>query len=484
MRSHRVVAAAVLLGLAGCSLAPEYHRPDVPAPDAFKEQGPWVSAAPAGDSPDDTWWTLYGDATLDALQAKVDAANPTLAAAVARYTQARAYVQETSSGFLPQIAASGQSTHNRQSDARPLRSAAQPDEYKDNAVGAQLSYELDLWGRVRNLVAAGEASAQASQADLGAVRLSLHAELASDYISLRRLDAEEKLLLDTVEAYRKALQLTESRFSGGIASGLDVARARTQLSNAKALISDVRAQRALYEHAIASLTGANTSEFSLAPALVELSLPTVPVGVPSRLLERRPDVAAAERRAAAANATIGVARAAFFPDIVLSATGGYESTGGASWLAAPSSFWSIGPHFTLPIFDAGRRRAIEAEAQAVFEQAADQYRSTALSAFQQVEDNLALLHWLGEEAEDQSAAVRSAQQTVDLAMDRYRNGAVNYLEVVDAQVTALTAQRTQLALRDRRLRASVALVRALGGGWNGAASVAQASVQRTPRASD
>ncbi len=463
----RALALALFAALlAGCSLAPTYHTPVVDVPDAYKESGPWQTAAPADESERGDWWRSYNDATLSDREVKVDTANPDLAAAVDRYAQARAFLGAARSGLFPQIDGGGLATKNRQSDERPLRSASQPDEYSDNLLGAQLGYELDLWGRVRNLVAAGRANAQASAADLASVRLSLHVELANDYIALRGLDAQEKLLRDTVDAYAQALQLTESRFAGGIASGLDVARAHTQLDSARALTTDVRAQRALYEHAIASLVGVSASKFSLPPQVVELPLPTIPAELPSTLLERRPDIAAAERRAAAANANIGVARAAFFPNISLTAIGGYENTGNAGWLTAPNSFWSIGPRISLPIFDAGRRRAIEEQARAVFDEASDKYRSTALAAFQQVEDNLALLHLLGDEAKDEDAAVISAQNTLNLALDRYRNGAVNYLEVVDSQTAALQTQRTALTLRDRQLRASVGLIRALGGSWS------------------
>jgi NodT family efflux transporter outer membrane factor (OMF) lipoprotein len=465
MKTRRFMLTWLAMLLTGCSLAPVYKAPVVDVPEAYKESGPWQAAAPADQSERGDWWQGYGDETLNDLEAKVDAANPDLAAAVDRYAQARAYLDQTRSGLFPEIVGSGLATHNRQSDNRPLRSASQPDEYKDNLVTAQMGYELDLWGRVRNLVAAGRADAQATAADLASVRLSLHAELASDYVSLRGLDAQEKLLTDTVAAYHQALQLTQDRFAGGIASGLDVARAHTQLDSARALTTDVRAQRALLEHAIASMVGVPASKFSLPTRVGDLPLPAIPTELPSTLLERRPDIAAAERRAAAANANIGVARAAFFPNISLTASGGYENTGGAGWLTAANSLWSIGPHISLPIFDAGRRRAIDAQARAAFDEASDRYRSTALAAFQQVEDNLALLHLLGDEAKYEDAAVASAQDTLDLALDRYRNGAVNYLEVVDSQTAALQAQRTSLTLRDRQLRASVGLIRALGGGW-------------------
>ncbi len=465
MNVRRLLGALATCALAGCSLAPTYKTPVVDVPESFKEAGPWQPALPADQHERGDWWRDYGDATLDDLESRVDAANPDLAAAVDRYAQARAYSAETRAGLFPQVDAAAGATHNRQSDNRPLRSATQPDEYKDNLIGAQLGYELDLWGRVRNLVAAGEATAQASAADLASVRLSLHAELANDYIALRGLDAQAKLLDDTVTAYAKALELTQNRFRGGAASGLDVARAQTQLESARAQATDVQARRALLEHAISSLVGTPASKFSLQAQVVELSEPTIPAGLPSTLLERRPDVAAAERRTAAANANIGIARAAFFPSITLTAVGGYENTGEADWLSAPNLFWSIGPRAFLTLFDAGRREARVDQARAALDEAGERYRATTLVAFQQVEDNLALMHLLGEEAKSEAAAAASAQRTLNLALDRYRNGAVSYLEVVESQTAALQAQRTLLSLRDRELQASVGLIRALGGGW-------------------
>ena len=465
----RHLGTVVFLGLAaGCSLAPPYHPPQAEVPVTYKESGPWQASVPADRSDRGDWWRDYGDATLDALEVRVDLANPTLAAAVDRYAQARAYEAETHAGLFPQVDSQALATHNRQSDHRPLRSASQPDEYHDNLIGAQISYELDLWGRVHNLVAAGQADAQASADDLASVRLSLHAELADDYIALRGLDAQAKLLADTVAAYSQALELTQNRFTGGVASELDVAHAHTQLDTARAQATDVQARRTLYEHAIASLIGTPASNFSIAVEVSELPVPATPTGLPSTLLERRPDVASAERHTAAANARIGIARAAFFPSITLTATGGYENTGGADWLSAPNSFWSIGPHALLTLFDAGRRQAEVDRAQAMMDEAGEKYRSATLVAFQQVEDNLALLHLLGEEARDVDAAVVSAKRTLELALDRYRNGAVNYLEVVEAQTAELQARRTALSLRDRQLEASVGLIRALGGGWSSA----------------
>jgi NodT family efflux transporter outer membrane factor (OMF) lipoprotein len=462
-------ALALALGtaiFAGCSFAPTYETPKTDVADTYKELGPWRSAAPSDRLERGDWWRDYHDATLDDLEAKVDVANPDLAMAADRYDQARAYLAQAQSNALPELDAGGLVTRNRQSDHRPLRSASQPSEYGDHLLGASLGYELDLWGRVRNTIAAGKATTQAASADLASVRLSLHAELADDYIVLRGLDAQEKLLVDTVGAYERAVKLTQNRFEGGAASGLDVARAQNQLDTARAQTTDIRAQRALYEHAIASLVGESASKFSLPPNVVELPLPSIPVALPSTLLERRPDIAAAERRAAAANALIGVARAAFFPSISLTATGGYENTGAAGWLTAPNGFWSIGPRFSFALFDAGKRRAVSDQAQAAFNEAADRYRSTTLTAFRQVEDNLSQLHLLDEEARQEGAAVASAQNTLHLAMDRYENGAVNYLDVVTSQTAALQAQRTLLVLRDRQLRASVGLIRAVGGGWS------------------
>lgn len=471
MNRPRLVLRTLALAIAstvfaGCSFAPTYEKPKTDVAETYKEIGPWHDAAPSDQLERGDWWRGYQDAALNDLEAKVDAANPDLAVAADRYDQARAYLAQAQSNAFPEIDAGGLVTRNRQSDHRPLRSASQPSEYGDHLIGASLGYELDLWGRVRNTIAAGKATTQAAAADLASVRLSLHAELADAYITLRGLDAQEKLLVDTVNAYEQAVKLTQNRFEGGAASGLDVARAQNQLDTARAQTTDVRAQRALYEHAIASLVGESASKFSLPPQVVELPLPSTPVALPSTLLERRPDIAAAERRAAAANALIGVARAAFFPSVSLTATGGYENTGGAGWLTAPNGFWSIGPRFSLALFDAGKRRAINEQAQAAFNEAADRYRSTTLLAFRQVEDNLALLHLLDEEAKQEGAAVASAQNTLHLAMDRYENGAVNYLDVVASQTAALQAQRTLLILRDRQLRASVGLIRAVGGGWS------------------
>ncbi|WP_118185541.1 efflux transporter outer membrane subunit [Paraburkholderia phosphatilytica] len=456
-----------LAALGGCSFAPTYHAPATAIPTHFKEAGQWQPAHPSDRIPRSAWWTVFHDPVLDGLEQKVAAANPDVAAAVARHDKALAYVDQAHSGLLPTIGSEVQVQRDRQSERRPLRfGAKEPSSYDANTAQVGFDYDLDLWGKVRNEVAAGTASAQASADDLASLRLSLQANLASDYFDLRGLDEQQKLLADAVDTYQRALKLTLSRHRGGIASGLDVSRAQNQLEAAQATADDTRARRALYEHAIATLTGTPASQFALAPDISQPYLPQIPTGIPASLLQRRPDIASAERQVAAANAKIGVAKAAFFPDLSLGLDGGYQSDALSPWIMAPNEIWSVGPTMLFTLFDGGRRTAITHEAEAQLRVNGAQYKATVLLAFQQVEDNLALLHHLGDESVHEQDALSAAQRTLTLAMSRYRDGVVSYLDVVTAQTTELDSEVSASNLETRRLVASVRLVQALGGGWS------------------
>jgi NodT family efflux transporter outer membrane factor (OMF) lipoprotein len=461
-------AAALLAGslaLAACSLAPDYHVPPTPVAAQFRTIGPWVSAQPADQLSRSDWWKIYNDPQLDDLEQRLLANNTDLAAAYAHYRQAEAFVDQVSAGLYPKISANAVPQRNRQSATRPLR-AGGPDYYNSVTLGGEIDYDLDLWGRVRDSVAAGKDEAQASHADLASAQLSLQVQLADSYIRLRGLDQQTQLLTDTVAAYARALELTQTLHGGGIVSGLDVSRAKTQLSATKSQLSQNLAQRALIEHAIAELTGASASEFSLPPKTASIVLPVIPLGLPSTLLQRRPDIAAAERRVAEANAKIGVARAAYFPSITLSLTGGVQSAAYAGLVSAPNILWAVGPQLVQYVFDGGLRRAQLDSAKAATDEAGARYRGVVLSAFQQIEDNLSLLQDLGTALDQQRDADDSAQHSVDLALNRYRQGAVGYLDVVQAQTAALDAQRGVLDIQTRLLSANVQLVKALGGGWS------------------
>jgi NodT family efflux transporter outer membrane factor (OMF) lipoprotein len=456
-------------GLGGCSLAPTYHKPTIAIPAAFKENsGIWQAAQPSDQLPRGDWWSIYGSDTLNGLEAQLNQANPTLATMLGRYDSARAFESQLSSGLFPQVGVQASPGHDRQSANRVFRGRNQPNESDNNELSFSAGYELDLWGRVRNEVAAGRAQAQAADADMASVTLSLQAQLADVYIQLQGYDIQARILDDSIKAYQQALNLTQARFAGEIASQLDVARAKAQLDDAQAQASEVSAQRALAEHAIASLIGQPASSFSLPVAPVSLQVPAIPLSVPSTLLQRRPDIAAAERRTFAANAEIGVARAAFFPSLSINAVAGWQNTNNGSLLTAANRFWALGPLAALPLFDGGLRKAQERQAKANLDIAASEYRSLVLSAFQHVEDNLSLLNHLGREAQQENDAAAAAQQAQDIATHRYSEGIVNYLEVVTAQTATLTAERTTEQVRTRQLQASVDLIRALGGGWDGA----------------
>ena len=460
MRSKWLPLAPVLL--AGCSMAPAYHPPETTPPAAYKEMEGWTPAMPQDAALRGTWWEMFGDPVLSDLETRAEAASPTLAAALARYDQARAVARIDTSELFPQINAAGEASRNRLSGNRPQGDGT-PRKYNDYVVGGTLDYELDLWGRIRNGVKASRAEADAGAADLVLARLSLQADVADAYFRLRGLDAQAALLDRTVAAFDRAYQLTKTRHEGGIASGIDVNRARTALSNARAQISAVANQRAATEHELAALVGAVASDFSVVPAVRRLDAPEIPTGVPSELLQRRPDVAAAERRIYAANARIGVARAAWFPTLTLGLSGGWETTHG-DLLTRPNTFWALGPASALlSLFDGGRRAAQVKLSRAEYEELAADYRTTVLAAFRQVEDGIAAMRYLSTQLVDQRDAAQAAERTSDLALTRYRDGASDYLEVVTAQTEALDAELAALAVEVGRMRASVALVRALGG---------------------
>ncbi len=467
--------AGCALALSGCDLAPTYHTPSVAVPAAFKEAtpvaarpsaatAPWQPAQPADNLPRGPWWEAYGDAELSRLESQVDLDNQSLASTVAAYDQARAFAQEAEAGLLPTLGFGGNISTNKQSARRPLRSNGQPDYFGANTIEGQANYDVDIWGKARDAVASGKAAAQAGAAETEALRLGLHAELADDYVVLRGLDEQRRLLLNTVDAYGRALDLVQNRFRGDIASGVDVSQAQSQLASAKTQVSDVTARRQLLEHAIATLVGQPPAAFSIAESAAPIRQPSVPAGLPSTLLQRRPDIAAAERQVASANQLVGVARAGFYPSFSLGLTAGLQSNG-INLFSLPLDFWSLGPAVSLPIFQGGLLRAQLASAKAALDGAAARYRATVLGAFQDVEDNLALLHWLQQATRDEDAAVSAAQRTVRLALTLYRDGAENYLQVVTAQTAALSAAQADLDLRTRRLQASVGLIRATGGGW-------------------
>ncbi|PXV57373.1 efflux transporter, outer membrane factor (OMF) lipoprotein, NodT family [Dyella jiangningensis] len=458
-----IIAATLVLG--ACSMAPTYKPPEAPVAEHYQSAGPWTTAQPSDQLPREGWWTLYGDERLNGLEQQLIDHNPDLAAAFASYQQSRDYLAQVRADLFPQISVGAGAQRNRASLNSPLHGPTSPEYYDLYSATAQASYEVDLWGRVRDNVAAGRASMQASAADLASVRLSLEASLADSYVQLVGVDRQIDLLQKTVDAYQRALQLTTTLHEGGAVSGLDVDRAQTQLASTRSQLSQTKAQRDVLLHAIASLVGQPASSFTLDAKTDLPSLPVIPVGLPSTLLERRPDIAAAERRTAEANAQIGVARSAFFPSLTLSANGGYTSGAWGNLLNAPSTLWALGPNLLLNVFDGGRRRAQVASAHAAFDEASARYRSTALAAFQQVEDNQSLLKNYGNALVDQQDATAAADRTLKLSTALYKQGANSYLDVVTAQVDSLNAHLGLLSLQTNQLRASVQLVRALGGGW-------------------
>ena len=470
--------AAALLFLSGCMVGPNYKTPSAIMAPSFKETTPASFAENDGwkpGHPNDTilkgdWWTLFHDAQLNQLEAQVDKANQTLKSAEANFRAARAQIGYVRSNEAPAIGVGPSISAVRDSANEPYFTKALVNNGNGNFVlPFDLNYEVDLWGRIRRSVTSARAQAQASDADLENARLSLHAELASDYFRLREADAQEKLLDDTVTAYESAVQLTQDRFEGGAAPQSDVAQARTQLDQARVQRTDIEVQRTQFEHAIAVLIGKPPAELTLPPIPLDQAsqvLPDIPGEMPAALLQRRPDIAAEERRMASANEQIGIAQAAYYPTLSLSAIAGFQGTSATNWLNWPSRFWAVGPSLSETLFDAGRRRAAKNITVSQYDATVADYRQTVLTAFQQVEDNLAALRVLENEARQQHEATASAEQSLDLFQTRYEGGVDTYLQVVTWQTAALNNQRNDLDILERRLDASVLLVKALGGAWD------------------
>lgn len=472
--------SCVLAIFTGCKpVGPNYNKPVFTAPDTYKEtgapsvtpppnpvNGAWKPANPSDGLLRGKWWEIYNDPQLNQLEERIATDNQALKQATENYLAAHDQVTVARAGLYPTLSLDPSATHYKQSRHRPNSTANTHPEYNDLILGGQGGWEPDFWGRIRRNVEATRASAQANAADLANVDLSLHAELAADYFQLRGLDSQIKLLRQTVADLERQLDLTQRRFKGGVATDVDVAQAQTQLETVRAQVVDVTAARAQFEHAIGTLAAYNLSQFSIPFAPLELPLPQVPVGVPSQLLERRPDIAAQERLTAAANARIGIAVAAFYPTITLGGTGGFESTHGGNWIQGPSALWSLGAQASELLFDAGRRHALTEQARHEYEAQAAAYRNTIFQAFQDVEDNLSELRILNEETSVEQRAIASAQHSFDLSNARYKGGATSYLEVLTAETALLSNQRTLTSLQARQFAASVQLIRALGGGWD------------------
>ena len=463
-----VTLVALLVPLAGCSLAPPYKTPQMALPASYKGTGPFELAHPEAQLAQGDWWKGFGDEELDRLEASLNATNPDLQAAEETYTQARDIVGEARSQLFPQLSAQTYATQNRQSANRLFRvGESGPNEEASIGYGAALSWEPDFWGEIRNQTNYAKFNAQATAAMVASARLSLELELADDYMALRTLDSEHAVYTKTLDYYGEALKLTKLRYSGKIAAGLDVERAQNQLSSAEAADTDIQARRAVLEHAIAVLAGDNPSAFSLPPEeLAHLTIPVIPVGLPSALLQRRPDIAQSERRMAAENAAIGIARAAFYPNIQLSANAGFESDAFGGLASLSNSLWSIGASAMLPLFEGGLRRAEEQQSRSAFAQAGDNYRSTVLHAFREVEDQLVLTNKLASEYSQQQDALNAALKVQDLALSLYTSGLDNYLNVTVAQVAALSAALATVQVHSRQLQATVDLIGAVGGGWS------------------
>ncbi|GFO55924.1 RND transporter [Geomonas sp. Red276] len=460
-----MTAVALASLLSACTVGPNYVKPEPlpnePMPAAFKEAAGWKVATPKDDAIPQKWWDAFNDPVLAALEEQVSVSNQNLKAAEAQVRQARALVREARAGYFPTVTAGPSINTGSKSSTTGTSKIV-----TDYSLPVDLSWEADVWGRIRRTVEASSANAQATAADLAAARLSAQALLAEDYFLLRSQDVQRQLLDDTVASYQRALQLTKNRYASGVAAKSDVLQAQTQLKTTQAAAIDLAVQRAQLEHAIALLIGKPASTFSLPVAPMASQFPDIPLGLPSRLLERRPDIAGAERRMASANAQIGIAQAAYYPDLRFSASAGFEALTLASWFNWPSRFWAVGGALTETLFDGGLRKAQTEAARAAYDATVANYRQTVLTGFQEVEDNLAALRILTAEAQAQDEAVKASLETLAVTNNQYQAGIVSYLNVVVAQTTALTNQRTAAQIQARRLNATVLLIKALGGGWD------------------
>jgi NodT family efflux transporter outer membrane factor (OMF) lipoprotein len=470
-----LLLVVLIVALEGCTVGPKYVKSSVPMTSAYKEELPasfkesdqWQPAHPVDQASRGNWWEIFADQELNKLEEQIADSNQTLKVAEARFREARAAIRFNRAAQFPTISTSPSASYVKSSDFSPnFPSKIQQSSKGDFVLPFDLSYELDLWGRIRRSVAAAREEAQASAADYETAKLSLEAELALDYFELRAADAQKQLLDDTVKAYTDNLQLTLNRFKGGVAPRADVAQAQTQLDTTRVQDTDVTVQRAQFEHAIAILIGKPPAEFSLAAAPLNYQPPSIPIGLPSELLQRRPDIAAAERRVAEANQQIGIARAAYFPTVTLGGIAGFSGSQGSNWFGWPSGFWAVGPALAETLFDAGRRRATSESARANYDVTVATYRQTSLTAFQEVEDNVAALRILENETQQQQQAVASAQESLQLFTNRYKGGVDTYLQVITAQTIELANERNAIDILRRRLDASVLLIKALGGGWN------------------
>jgi NodT family efflux transporter outer membrane factor (OMF) lipoprotein len=476
--NHILIFAAAMLTLTACTVGPDYVRPDAPVPVTFKETDGWKIAQPKDARIGQEWWKLFNDPLLSDLEGQVVISNQNVLAAEAQFRQARALVQATRAGYFPTVTTAPTVTRSQRASLNSGTTGAggstRSPAVTDYSLPIDLSWEADVWGRIRRSVESSRDSAQASEADLAAARLSAQAELAQDYFLLRSQDAQKQLLDDTVASFQKALDLTRNRYNSGIAAKSDLLQAETQLKTTKAQAIDLGVQRAQLEHAIALLIGKPASSFSIAVAPLASVFPEIPAGLPSQLLERRPDIASAERRMAAANAQIGVAKAAYYPRVTLSASAGLEALSLADWFSWPSRFWALGAGLSETLFDGGLRHAQTDEARAAYDATVAAYRQTVLTGFQEVEDNLSALRILEAEAVAQDEAVKSSRESLAVTLNQYRGGIVSYLNVIVSQSTALANERTAVGILGRRLTSSVLLIKALGGGWDAASLSADA----------